>query len=76
MFDSGISKEGDLLDLGVKSGLVDKMGAWFQYGEQKLGQGREAAKAFLKGDPETAKGLEAKIRELAANGEIGAIREE
>ncbi len=76
MFDSGISKEGDLLDLGVKSGIVDKMGAWFQYGEQKLGQGREAAKAFLKGDPETAKGLEIKIRELAAKGEIGAIREE
>jgi len=62
MFDSGISKEGDLLDLGVKLGLVEKSGAWFQYGEQKLGQGREAAKAFLRGDKELAKELEAKIR--------------
>jgi len=76
MFDSGISKEGDLLDLGVKSGIVDKMGAWFQYGEQKLGQGREAAKAFLKGDLKTATELEAKIRDLAAKGEIGNVREE
>ena len=76
MFDSGISKEGDLLDLGVKSGLLDKMGAWFQYGEQKLGQGREAAKAFLKGDPKTSTELEAKIRDLAAKGEIGNVREE
>ena len=76
MFDSGISKEGDLLDLGVKSGLLDKMGAWFQYGEQKLGQGREAAKAFLKGDLKTATELEAKIRDLAAKGEIGNVREE
>ncbi|MDO8650092.1 MAG: recombinase RecA [Candidatus Berkelbacteria bacterium] len=76
MFDSGISKEGDLLDLGVKSGLVDKMGAWFQYGEQKLGQGREAAKAFLKGDPKTATELEVKIRDLAAKGEISNVREE
>ncbi len=76
MFDSGISREGDLLDLGVKSGLVDKMGAWFQYGEQKLGQGREAAKAYLAGDQKLATELETKIRELAAKGEIGIVREE
>lgn len=62
MFDSGISKEGDLLDLGVKAGLIEKSGAWFQYGEQKLGQGREAAKAFLQGDPALAKEIEEKIR--------------
>ena len=76
MFDSGISREGDLLELGVKAGLVEKMGAWFQYKEMKLGQGREAAKAFLKGDPATAVELEAKIRELASQGEIGSVREE
>ncbi len=76
MFDSGISKEGDLLDLGVKSLIIDRSGAWFQYGEQKLGQGREAAKAFLKGDPKTAEEIERKIRDLAAKGDIGAIREE
>ncbi len=75
MFDSGISKEGDLLDLGVKAGLIDKSGAWFQYGEQKLGQGREAAKAFLKGDVKLAEVLDKKIRELAANGPLGVIVE-
>ena len=75
MFDSGISKEGDLLELGVKSGLIDKLGAWFQYGQQTLGQGREAAKAYLAGDPKPAEQLEAKIRDLAAKGEIGSVRE-
>lgn len=76
MFDSGISREGDLLDLGVKYGLIERSGAWFQYEDQKLGQGREAAKAYLAGDPKTAKELEAKIRDRGAKGEIGHIREE
>lgn len=62
MFDSGISKEGDLLELGTKMGLIEKSGSWFQYGEMKLGQGREAAKAFLKGDQALAKEIEEKIR--------------
>ncbi len=62
MFDSGISKEGDLLELGTKMGLIEKSGSWFQYNELKLGQGREAAKAFLKGDVTLAKELEEKIR--------------
>ncbi|HSX41819.1 MAG TPA: recombinase RecA [Candidatus Saccharimonadales bacterium] len=69
MFDSGISKEGDLLELGAKMGIIEKSGSWFQYNEMKLGQGREAAKAFLKGDVALAKELEAKIRsgEAASN---------
>ena len=71
MFDSGISKEGDLLDLGVKAGLIERSGSWFQYGEQKLGQGREAAKAFLKGDSKLAVKLEKEIRDLAAKGPLG-----
>jgi recombination protein RecA len=70
MFDSGISKEGDLLELGVKAGIIDKSGAWFQYGEERLGQGREAAKAFLKGDPKTAAEIERRVRELAEKGEL------
>jgi len=76
MFDSGISKEGDLLDLGVKAGIVDKSGSWFQYGDQKLGQGREAAKAFLKGDTKLAAGLDKQIRDLAAKGPLGVPQEE
>ncbi len=75
MFDSGISKEGDLLDLGVKAGLIEKSGAWFQYGEQKLGQGREAAKAFLQGDKKLAEELDKKIRDLAAKGPLGVVVE-
>ncbi|MEX1051779.1 MAG: recombinase RecA [Patescibacteria group bacterium] len=75
MFDSGISKEGDLLDLGVKAGLIDKSGAWFQYGDQKLGQGREAAKAFLQGDKKLAEELDKKVRELAAKGPLGVVVE-
>lgn len=76
MFDSGISKEGDLLELGVKSGLIDKSGSWFQYGEQKLGQGREAAKAFLRANDGLMSELEKKIRELAAAGPLTAIKVE
>ncbi len=72
MFDSGISKEGDLLELGVKSGLIEKAGSWFQYGEQKLGQGREAAKAFLRADAKLMNELEAKIRS-AAEGPLTTI---
>ncbi len=71
MFASGISREGDLLELGTKAGIIEKSGAWFQLGEQKLGQGREAAKAFLKGDKALAVKLEKEIRELAEQGKLG-----
>ncbi|MBI4948082.1 recombinase RecA [Candidatus Berkelbacteria bacterium] len=75
MFADGISREADLLDLGVKLGLIDKAGAWFQFGEQKLGQGREAAKAFLRGDKKLAGEIEEKIRSKAASGEINTVVE-
>jgi recombination protein RecA len=52
MFDEGISASGDLLDLAVEAGVVDKSGAWFSYGETRIGQGREASKKFLKDNPE------------------------
>jgi recombination protein RecA len=48
MFDSGISREGDLLDLAVQTGVIEKMGAWYSYGQVRLGQGRENSKQFLK----------------------------
>lgn len=76
MFDSGISREGDLLDLGVKAGMIERSGSWFQYGDQKLGQGREAAKAFLKGDTKLAEQLEKSIREAAAKGPLGLAQQE
>jgi len=63
MFGQGISKEGDILDLGVKIGAVDKSGAWYAYEGNKIGQGRENAKLFLQNNPEICNLLDAKIRE-------------
>ena len=65
MFDHGISREGDLLDLGVELGLVKKNGAFFSFGETRLGQGRENAKNFLVQKPEIAKEIEQKVRASA-----------
>jgi len=65
MYGEGISKVGELLDLGVSAGLIEKAGAWFSYGGQRIGQGRENAKKFLKEHTEVAQQLEAKIRENA-----------
>ena len=66
MYGEGISKTGELLDLGVKAGVVDKSGAWFSYSDERLGQGRENAKQFLKDNAEIATEIEDKIR--AAHG--------
>jgi recombination protein RecA len=63
MYGEGVSKVGELIDLGVKAGVVEKAGAWFSYDSTRLGQGRENAKAFLKANPETAKRIEAAIRD-------------
>lgn len=62
MFDSGISYLGDMLDLGVECNVVDKSGAWLNYGDVKLGQGRENAKQFLMENPDLVKEIETKIR--------------
>ena len=63
MFGEGISKTGELVDYGVKLDIVDKAGAWFSYNDQKIGQGRENSKVFLKDNPEIAKEIESKILE-------------
>ena len=62
MYGEGISKTGELIDLGVKAGIVEKDGAWFSYKGEKLGQGRENAKLFLKENPAVAEEIENKIR--------------
>jgi recombination protein RecA len=62
MYGEGISKTGELIDLGVKSGIVEKAGAWFSYNGEKIGQGRENAKKFLKENPAIADEIENKIR--------------
>lgn len=65
MYGKGISREGGILDLGLEFDIVSKAGAWFSYGEERLGQGRENAKDFLKEHPEIAQEIEQKIREKA-----------
>jgi len=66
MYGQGISKEGSLLDLGVEEGVVQKSGAWYTYGEERLGQGREAAKDFLREHTALRDTIEAQIREHLA----------
>ncbi len=63
MFSEGISKYGDLLDLGVSMDVVEKSGTWYSYSGDRMGQGREAAKQYLKDHPEVAKKIDSKIRE-------------
>ena len=65
MYGEGVSKTGELVDLGVKSGIVEKSGAWFSYNSQRLGQGRENAKSFLRDNPAIADEIEASIRQNA-----------
>jgi len=71
MYGEGISKMGELIDLGIKAGLVEKSGSWFSYGSQRIGQGRENAKAFLRANPAMADEIEAAIRSAAGIGGNG-----
>lgn len=75
MYGEGISKHGELIDLGVKHDLVEKSGAWFSYGEERIGQGREKAKQYMKDNSEVALGLENKLKELLLNNNSGVIEE-
>ncbi len=69
MFNEGISKTGEILDLGVENGIVKKSGSWYSYGDTKLGQGRDAVKVLLGDNVELAQELEAKIRAALMSGE-------
>src|SRR6058998_1662443 len=68
LFAEGVSKVGELIDLGVDRKIVDKSGAWFSYGGERIGQGREAARDYLKAHPAVAREIETKIREAAGVG--------
>ncbi|MDQ3843329.1 MAG: DNA recombination/repair protein RecA, partial [Bacteroidota bacterium] len=63
IFGEGISKIGEILDMGVEMGIVQKSGSWFSYNNDKLGQGRDAVKSLLQDNPQLADELETKIRE-------------
>jgi recombination protein RecA len=70
MYGEGISREGDLLDLAVEKRIVEKSGAWFAYGGERLGQGRENAKQFLRENPDVRRTIEERVRR-----ELGLVRE-
>ncbi len=77
MFGEGISKEGELIDYGVKLDIVDKSGSWFSYKDIKLGQGRENAKAYLKENPEVAQQIEQEIKQaMGLNDSMMMVPEE
>ena len=64
LYNEGISMEGELVDIGVEEGFVQKSGAWYSYGEDRIGQGKDNARQFLKDNPDIAMEIEAKIREV------------
>jgi len=76
MFATGISKEGSILDVGIEQGIINKAGAFFSYGDTRLGQGREAAKQYLKQNPELAKEIEEKIRASAGTAHVAPSADE
>lgn len=67
MYGTGISKTGEIVDMGVEFGVINKSGAWFSYGDMRLGQGRENVKVYLQQNPELSDEIEAKIREAEKN---------
>jgi recombination protein RecA len=71
MYNEGISREGGLLDVGIAAGILSKTGAWFNYGETRLGQGRENSRDFLKAHPELADRVESEIRGKVSSIEVG-----
>ncbi|HEY7527304.1 MAG TPA: recombinase RecA [Candidatus Limnocylindria bacterium] len=71
MYNEGISREGGLLDVGIAAGVLTKTGAWFNYGDTRLGQGRENARDFLKGNPEMAAKIEDDIRAKVSSIDVG-----
>jgi recombination protein RecA len=75
MYNEGISKVGDILDLGVEAGLIEKRGAFYSYAEQRLGQGRENSKQFLKENPELGEEIEDRIRSSANLEEVRGTEE-
>jgi recombination protein RecA len=73
LYAEGISREGDLLDIGAARGIVQKAGAWYQYESEKIGQGRESARQFLKSNPKIANEIEEKIRTVQEQPEEATV---
>jgi recombination protein RecA len=76
LYNEGISKEGELIDIGSENGVVEKTGAWYSYGKERIGQGKDNARQFLREHPEIAAEIEKRIREKAVTVQTGAGGEE
>jgi recombination protein RecA len=76
LYGFGISREGEIIDLGVQHGLIDKAGSWYSYGEDRIGQGKENVREFLRTHPETAVEIEQKIRAKLLPATVDAPAEE
>ncbi|MDN3517966.1 recombinase RecA [Aquisalimonas lutea] len=72
LYGEGISREGELIDLGAKHGIIDKAGAWYSYNGDRIGQGKDNVRAFLKDNPQVANEIEAKLREVLLPGKAAA----
>jgi recombination protein RecA len=73
MYGEGISKVGEIIDLGVELNIIKKSGSWFSYGETRIGQGRDTVKNMIKDNPELMDELEAKIKEALSTNPAAAI---
>jgi recombination protein RecA len=73
LFGEGISREGDLLDLGAEQGIVEKSGSWFSFSGERLGQGRETARTFLKEHPEVRGRIDVAVRQKLGLGKADAV---
>jgi len=79
LYGEGVSREGELIELGVEHGLIKKSGAWYSYGDDRIGQGKDNVRQFLKEHPEMASEIEAQLREKLlpkANAEVVESAEE
>ncbi len=76
LYNEGISKEGELLDIGVAQGIVDKAGAWYSYNKDRIGQGKDNARQFLKDNPDVSAEIEKRIREKIGLNAKGAVADE
>jgi recombination protein RecA len=74
LFNEGISREGSLIDAAIEYSVLEKSGTWMSYGDQRLGQGRENVRNYLRENPTLAKEIEAKVREKAAGGTASAVQ--
>jgi recombination protein RecA len=76
LYGEGISREGEIIELGVQHGLIDKAGSWYSYGDDRIGQGKENVREFLKTNPDVASEIEQKIRQKLLPKTVEAPQEE